>query len=609
MRFTSITRPLFRQALKFSASVVLILMLACGGASAQKGHLFDSLKRNLSLAQTDEDKVYVLGELVDQYSGLDNELCRQYAEQSIRVAELSRDRKLIILAYLQNGARCMNLAALEGNIQEALENYENAERIAREAGLDDWLAYSYTGLAGVFRSEGQYDKALNYNNLALSIASGTSNDSLKMVVDISLKNIYLARNEKLLAFRSCLEAMNVAELSRKDALQRSAYENIEEFYSQIGEHDKALDYAMKMLAIDLKNHDRYKQLDDYNLIGNQFGRKKKIDLALSMFEHSTALADSLQFDAIKINTYLNITNMYFRVEGSVKGMAYLQKHKEITDLFYKTGLGSFLDMSYGEIYAELHQFDSAYYFLKKSETEIEQNGNPDAKYTFYTFFGDFYKKKGDYKKAISYYLKARNIGEGIKNLDYLEACARNLDTLYDRTGDYKTAYFYNTEQNVFSDSLKSLANATDLLKLEVDNDARRRERLAKEEEENTLRRHNIQYMGLTVGLGCLFILLVMAGLFVVHPGTIRALGFFSFIFLFEFIILIADKQIQQWTHEEPWKVLCIKILLAAILLPLHHWLEHKVIHYLTARKKFAAPGRSIWARVLGRKQNANPGAV
>jgi tetratricopeptide (TPR) repeat protein len=609
MRFTLITRPLFRSALKFSAPIVLILMLACGGASAQKGHLFDSLKKNLSLAQTDEDKVYLLGELVDQYSGLDNELSRQYAEQAIQVAELSRDRKLIILAYLQNGARCMNLPPLEGNIQAALENYENAEKIAKENGLDDWLAYSYTGLAGVFRSRGEYDKSLNYNNLALSIASGTSNDSLKMVVDITIGDIYSARNEKLLAFRSYLEAMNVAELSKKEVLLRSAYKNIEGFYSQIGEHDKALDYAMKMLAIDLKNHDRYKQLDDYNLIGDQFGRKKKIDLALSMFEHSTALADSLQFDAFKINTYLNITNMYFRIEGNVKGMAYLQNHKEIIDLFNKTGLGSFLDISYGEIYAELHQFDSAYYFLKKGEPEIEQSGNPDAKYTFYTFFANFYKKKGDYKKAISYYLEARNIGEGIKNLDYLEACARNLDTLYDRAGDYKTAYFYNTEQNVFKDSLKSLASATDLLKLEVDNDARRRERLAIEEEENTVRRHNIQYMGLTVGLGCLFILLVMVGFFVVHPGTIRALGFFSFIFLFEFIILIADKQIQQWTHEEPWKVLLIKILLAAILLPLHHWLEHKVIHYLTVRKKFAAPGKSMWVKVLGRKQNVPPEAV
>src|SRR3984885_16182359 len=98
-------------------------------------------------------------------------------------------------------------------------------------------------------------------------------------------------------------------------------------------------------------------------------------------------------------------------------------------------------------------------------------------------------------------------------------------------------------------------------------------------------------MGFTIGLVVLFLLLVMMGWLVVSPRTIRALGFFSFIFLFEFIILLADKQIHEWTHGEPWKVLLIKIGLAAILLPLHHWSEHKVIHFLSSRKRFAGERR------------------
>jgi membrane-bound ClpP family serine protease len=102
-------------------------------------------------------------------------------------------------------------------------------------------------------------------------------------------------------------------------------------------------------------------------------------------------------------------------------------------------------------------------------------------------------------------------------------------------------------------------------------------------------------MGLTVGLVVLFIILVMLGWFVVPAGVIRALGFLSFIFLFEFIILLADKNIQRWTHEEPWKVLVIKIALAAILVPLHHWLEHKVIHYLSHRKRVK---REVKAQVV-----------
>src|SRR5258708_38847372 len=139
--------------------------------------------------------------------------------------------------------------------------------------------------------------------------------------------------------------------------------------------------------------------------------------------------------------------------------------------------------------------------------------------------------------------------------------------------------------------MKCLDKEKGVLKLEVDNDNRRRDRLAKEEEENVQHRHNIQYMGFTAGLAGVFVLLVMMGFFMVSPRTIRALGFFSFIFLFEFIILLADKQIHEWTHGEPWKILLIKVFLAAVLLPLHHWLEHKVIHYLSTRKKIVPGGK------------------
>jgi hypothetical protein len=44
------------------------------------------------------------------------------------------------------------------------------------------------------------------------------------------------------------------------------------------------------------------------------------------------------------------------------------------------------------------------------------------------------------------------------------------------------------------------------------------------------------------------------------------------------------------------------ILLAAILLPLHHWLEHKVIHYLTSHNRLTATGKSLKDKLLRRKQ-------
>jgi len=593
--------------MKRSSLLLSAVFLLHAFASAQKDYLADSLKKGLSLAHTDAEKVFLLDELALYYSGLDNDLAADYGAKAMATAELSRDRKLIVRAYLRDGGRWLTMASL-ANIELALQSYQHAEKMAKDNGLDEELGYVYTSLSRVYRAKGEHDKAINYNNQALSIASGSNSDSLKVVAYNSMGNTYRMRNEKLLAFRSYLEALNVAEVSKKDALLKLAYATLSECYAGIEDYDKAIDHSLKVMAIDRKNNDRYSLLDDYNSVGRLFSAKKQIDIALSMYESAIALADSLRYHSYKINSYLNIANMYFSNHQVVKGMQYLNAHQQVLDFFKNAGLGFYLDEGYGSIYTALGKLDSAYYFLKKSEPAIEQKSNYFVKYNFYEQFGTFYKAKGDLANAILYYLKAKKIGETVKDISLLESCAKNLDTLYDRSGDYRMAYKYNSEYNIYKDSIKTLAKETDMLKLEVDNDNRRRERLAKEEEENTARKHNIQYMGLTAGLAGLFVALVMMGFFVVSPRTIRALGFFSFIFLFEFIILLADKQIHEWTHGEPWKILLIKIFLAAVLLPLHHWLEHKVIHYLTSRRKISTSGMPFLGKVFKKKSALPPEA-
>jgi hypothetical protein len=91
----------------------------------------------------------------------------------------------------------------------------------------------------------------------------------------------------------------------------------------------------------------------------------------------------------------------------------------------------------------------------------------------------------------------------------------------------------------------------------------------------------------------------MLGSFKVPKAVIRSMGFFAFIFFFEFIVLILDHKIMEITHHEPWKMLGIKIILIGFMLPFHHWLEHKVTHYLIEHKLVDAAwitGKKFWNR-------------
>ena len=92
-------------------------------------------------------------------------------------------------------------------------------------------------------------------------------------------------------------------------------------------------------------------------------------------------------------------------------------------------------------------------------------------------------------------------------------------------------------------------------------------------------------------------------MFKVSAGTIKMIGFFAFLMFFEFIFLIFKKNIYSITEGEPWKDLLFMIGLAAILLPLHHWLEHKVIHYLTSHNRLTAAGSQLRTKFFNRKKN------
>jgi hypothetical protein len=127
-------------------------------------------------------------------------------------------------------------------------------------------------------------------------------------------------------------------------------------------------------------------------------------------------------------------------------------------------------------------------------------------------------------------------------------------------------------------------------------------RIEKEKQEAKRKRFNIQYLGITIGITALFVALVMLGMFRVSRTTIKMLGFFAFLMFFEFIFLIFKKNIVSITEGEPWKDLLFMIGLAALLLPLHHWLEHKVIHYLTSHNRLTEAGSNLRNRLFNRKK-------
>jgi len=545
--------------------------------------LEDSLHQNLALATNPYDLVKWQGELAEYYIGIDNKRSEDFGKKMLETAESSRDRKLIILAMLKRAGNFYDNGNTQEFVRKGTEFSQNALDMARNSNLEELMAWCYIYLSRGARANGEIEKGLGYSNHAMSLSISIKSDSLKVSAYNSLGSSYLYKKEKLLAYRNYLAALDLAEQTNKYELVKNCYLRMIDFNRSLENWDRAKDYQFRLDSMARKNNRYYDVLIGYNSMGALYAGAKQYDFARMYYDKAIALSDTLEFRIYKLNSYLSIVNLYLMSNQYKEALAYFEEKKELRDFLNTAGMGYLLDQGYGSLYTYVGKYDSAAYYFKKAEPYFETYGTKPYKFFFYTTYSDYFKKTGDFKQAIHYWEKAEAIGKQINSFDMIIMAAANLDSLNTMTGDYQKAYLYKTLHDKYRDSVDNLTKEKDLLMAEVDSEKQRAEKMQAARMEETRRRHNLQYMGITAAIASIFILLVMAGAFRVSAQTIKIIGFFAFIFLFEFIILLADNQIHHLTHGEPWMVLAIKIVLIAMLLPLHHWLEEKAVHYLTSK--------------------------
>ncbi len=558
-------------------------------SSAQKDTAIVSLEKTLLTTKNVSDKLDIIFKIAAKYN-LENPLAaEEILKKGIFIAEETRDREMMIKARRLAGSFYTQLIGLKEYYTKAITYTNEALALCKkEKGLETEKIACNMQMAKLCRNTSDNAAAKKYNEIALSIAEETNNDSLMVICKISYGFTQLFTGDKLESFKTFIAAQTIAEKSKhinKKALEVSVYNSLAEFYKRIEDYDKAIDYQYKSLNYYKKNNSIDEVFSMMYYIGSNYIAAKKYDAAKKIYEDEIMLADSLKRPDNKINGQIGILNTLISGPEKDKAIAYLKTHPEVKANFEKSNLGYQMDFGTAQAFTILKAYDSAKYYFQKTIPIYENQGSTNILPSIYLVYSKFLYESGNAAKAIVYLKKSVAINDSLKNTsdnkDFYEA----LDSSYQKVGDYKNAFFYAGLFQKAKLEADEKGKAKDILSIEIDTENKRKERAEKEEVEATRIKHNWQYMGIVFSIVTLFILLALIGIFNMPVKWIRALGFISFIFLFEFIILIADTWIHDITHGEPWKVILIKVGLIAILLPLHHFLEEKVIHYIIHHKE------------------------
>ncbi|NCT75919.1 MAG: hypothetical protein GXC78_15375 [Chitinophagaceae bacterium] len=595
----------------------LILLTSILPVFGQQAAAIDSMRLAVSHAKTTEGKAYWMDMLARTLMSVDLAQSEKAGQELIELAEESRDRKLMIFAYRSSAIRYSYYGGQKEYTEKSISYYNKALNIARDNKLDAETGGILLRLANVYLMVPDKDKALGYANQGASIISTLNNDSLQVETENTFGQVYLFRNERILALRHYLTALRLAESlkegsddarSRKNEILRKCYMHLSTFYTAIEAYDKAIDNALlayKTLDNIREKNVPYQRAIDLNGIGNLHAYNNNPELAMQYFRRSIALADTLHFTNLKVPGYTSLLNQYLRINQPGKALEFMEsaEGKSLQDFMRNFGMASIIDQAYGVVYTENGKYDSARVRLQRAVPYFENQANDNNRIYFYTQQARFYTRTGQFQEAISTYQKMKELSDKIGEIKMATLAAQMLDSLYGVTGNYQQAMKYNSLYHLYKDSSAKLSREKEITQVEAADEQLRQARIEREQLEAKRKRYNIQYLAITVGIAGVFIVMVMLGMFKVSATTIKLVGFFAFLMFFEFIFLILKKNIAGITQGEPWKDLLFMIGLAALLLPLHHWLEHKVIHYLTSHNRLTSSGKGLLNRLRGHSKS------
>lgn len=357
-----------------------------------------------------------------------------------------------------------------------------------------------------------------------------------------------------------------------------------------------------------------------------------LKLALPILPHFEQRQDTFGI----LRSYLAIGNSIINSENVEQSLAYYKKALPIASNFNDANIKGTLLNNIADGYKRLRLFDSALLYAQEAVRLLEQKGNLFTLSTALSTLGEIYLEKQDHeigrsiaKKSIAYAKEGKNryavafiLNElsrsYLKTQDFDSSIAYAQSALTWAVPDYKVvmmdAYqllYKNYEQKdardsvskyirlsmVIKDTLFSVEKNRNIQVMNFQEQMRQQELEAALQKEQEQRRHNLQYSAILIGLVSFVILfLMLSRTVIVKEKFIRFFGVLGLLAVFEFINLFVHPYLDRLTNHSPVLMLMILMCIAALLIPLHHKLEHWVIHKLVEKNnriRLAAARKTI----------------
>ncbi|MFH1319197.1 MAG: tetratricopeptide repeat protein [Bacteroidota bacterium] len=312
-------------------------------------------------------------------------------------------------------------------------------------------------------------------------------------------------------------------------------------------------------------------------------------------------------------SYHNLGDLCWRKGNYTMALDYNNRSLEIKkELNDRDGIVATLG-NIGLVHSLLGDNDKALEYYFKALEINKETGNTDREILNLGNIGSLYKKQERYIEAERFLLQALELAKEIEVLNSVREVEKTLSMLYAETGQsaydagdntgstagYKKAYEHYIEYSIANDNMFNEEKSKEMGKLEVQHEFEMQkmeeERIRKEElrieKGKRQRRDNLQYSGILIFFVFLVIAILFSGKLSLPVRLVEGIVFFTFLLLFEFILVLLDPYIEHWitgmsgqAGGGPAYKLLINAVLAGVIFPAHQFFEDNLKKRITGTK-------------------------
>ena len=501
---------------------------------------------------------------------------------ALMVADETANRDVAIKLLINSSVSDFNMWSNDQTFERCKSIIEKGLRYAEETGKINLEVQAYIKLAGLYRRRNQLEKAMLFATKAFSaVGDGVISDTLKLDLFCELGNIHLAKADAVPAYKNFNTAYEIAYKRKMPVYRSKIYHCFAELYALFGDKDAAKNYLLESVRINQANKNVEGLFYDYIDLARFTDKKSYVEKAISI---ANELGNRRHILAAKKMMYY-----WYMVEGknSASTLNYLYANDELLQ-YFKNASASGLIFEKAQIYNYSNEWDSAIVYYKAAEQDLVAANASHAVLGLYSEMADAYKKNGDLVKAQEYYKKTYDLAAANNNLAIYKNVTSELASLNAASKNYALAYHYAIKADSAKSRLQENAGKDKLALLQIEREDKKLLTDVAEAKRLLDRKHNLQIMSITMLIALFFGLMMFIGMFEVSKTFIKTTGYLVFISLFEFIILLVDHPIVAFTNGSPLKIWLIKIAFIAMLVPIQHFLEKRLINYLQSRSLLEA---------------------